>query len=111
MNAFVRPAEHVFIPIDEIDLSHTIRPYNAAVVAELAQSIRAIGLQTPLIPKALLGNLWGDSQIAAMLIQGGVEDLQVLCVKFCKWRSWVGWFRRLGRRWIFLCSLRSFMLR
>lgn len=48
MNAFVRPARHVFLPIDEIDLSRTIRPYNAAVVAELAQSIRAIGLQTPL---------------------------------------------------------------
>ena len=48
MNAFVRPAKHVFIPIDEIDLSHTIRPYNAAVVSELAQSVRAIGLQTPL---------------------------------------------------------------
>jgi ParB family transcriptional regulator, chromosome partitioning protein len=48
MNAFVRPARHVLLPIDEIDLSHTIRPYNAAVVAELAQSIRAIGLQTPL---------------------------------------------------------------
>jgi hypothetical protein len=48
MNAFVRPARHVFLPIDEIDVSHAIRPYNAAVVAELAQSIRAIGLQTPL---------------------------------------------------------------
>jgi ParB-like chromosome segregation protein Spo0J len=48
MNAFVRPAKHVFVSIDEIDLSHTIRPYNASVVAELAQSIRAIGLQTPL---------------------------------------------------------------
>ena len=48
MNAFVRPARHTFVAIDEIDLSHTIRPYNAAVVAELAQSIRAIGLQTPL---------------------------------------------------------------
>jgi hypothetical protein len=48
MNAFVRPARHVFLPIDEIDHSHTIRPYNATVVAELAQSIRAIGLQTPL---------------------------------------------------------------
>jgi ParB-like nuclease domain len=48
MNAFVRPAKHVFLPIDEIDLSDTIRPYNAAVVAEIAQSIRAIGLQTPL---------------------------------------------------------------
>jgi hypothetical protein len=48
MNAFVRPAKHVFLPIGEIDLSHAIRPYNAAVVAELAQSIRAIGLQTPL---------------------------------------------------------------
>jgi hypothetical protein len=48
MNAFVRPAKHVFLPIDEIDISHAIRPYNAAVVAELAQSIRAIGLQTPL---------------------------------------------------------------
>jgi hypothetical protein len=48
MNAFVRPAKHVFVSIDEIDLSHTIRPYNAAVVAELAQSIRSIGLQTPL---------------------------------------------------------------
>jgi ParB-like chromosome segregation protein Spo0J len=48
MNAFVRPAKHVFLPIDEIDLSHAIRPYNASVVAELAQSIRAIGLQTPL---------------------------------------------------------------
>jgi hypothetical protein len=48
MNAFVRPARHVFLPIDEIDLSHTIRPYNAAVVTELAQSIRTIGLQTPL---------------------------------------------------------------
>jgi ParB family transcriptional regulator, chromosome partitioning protein len=46
MNAVVRPAKHVFLPIDEIDLSHTIRPYNAAVVAELAQSIRAIGLQS-----------------------------------------------------------------
>ena len=31
MNAFVRPAKHVFIPIDEIDLSHTIRPHNAAI--------------------------------------------------------------------------------
>jgi ParB-like chromosome segregation protein Spo0J len=48
MNAFVRPAKHVFVAIDAIDLSHTIRPYNAAVVAELAQSIRTIGLQTPL---------------------------------------------------------------
>jgi ParB-like chromosome segregation protein Spo0J len=48
MNAFVRPAKHVFVSIDEIDLTHTIRPYNASVVAELAQSIRAIGLQTPL---------------------------------------------------------------
>jgi ParB-like chromosome segregation protein Spo0J len=48
MNAFVRTAKYVFLPIDEIDLSHAIRPYNAAVVAELAQSIRAIGLQTPL---------------------------------------------------------------
>jgi ParB-like chromosome segregation protein Spo0J len=48
MNAFVRPARHVFVPIDEIDLSHAIRPYNAAVVVELAQSIRAIGLQMPL---------------------------------------------------------------
>jgi ParB-like chromosome segregation protein Spo0J len=48
MNAFVRPARHVFLPIDAIDLSHAIRPYNASVVAELAQSIRAIGLQTPL---------------------------------------------------------------
>jgi ParB-like chromosome segregation protein Spo0J len=48
MSAFVRPAKHVFLPLDEIDLSHTIRPYNAAVVGELAQSIRAIGLQTPL---------------------------------------------------------------
>jgi ParB-like chromosome segregation protein Spo0J len=47
MNAFVRPAKHTFVAIDEIDLSQTIRPYNA-VVAELAQSIRAIGLQTPL---------------------------------------------------------------
>ena len=53
MNAFVRPAKHVFIPIDEIDLSHTIRPYNAAVVSELAQSIRAIGLQTPLTSFAM----------------------------------------------------------
>jgi hypothetical protein len=48
MIAFVRPAEHTFVAIDEIDLSHTIRPYNASVVGELAQSIRAIGLQTPL---------------------------------------------------------------
>jgi hypothetical protein len=48
MNAFVRPARHVFLPIGEIDLTHTIHPYNAAVVAEIAQSIRAIGLQTPL---------------------------------------------------------------
>jgi ParB-like chromosome segregation protein Spo0J len=48
MNAFVRPAKHTFVAIGEIDLSHTIRPYNASVVAELAQSIRAIGLQTPL---------------------------------------------------------------
>jgi ParB-like chromosome segregation protein Spo0J len=48
MNAFIRPAKHVFLPIDEIDLTHTIRPYNAAIVAELAQSVRAIGLQTPL---------------------------------------------------------------
>jgi hypothetical protein len=45
MNAFVRPAKHTFVAIDEIDHSHTIRPYNATVVAELAQSIRAIGLQ------------------------------------------------------------------
>jgi len=48
MNAYVRPAKHTFVAIDEIDLSHTIRPYNASVVGELAQSIRAIGLQTPL---------------------------------------------------------------
>jgi ParB-like chromosome segregation protein Spo0J len=48
LNAFVRPAKHAFVAIDEIDPSHTIRPYNATKVAELAQSIRAIGLQTPL---------------------------------------------------------------
>ena len=48
MNAYVRPARHVFVPLEEIDLSQTIRSYNATVVSELAQSIRAIGLQTPL---------------------------------------------------------------
>jgi ParB family chromosome partitioning protein len=48
MNAFVRPARHIFLPIDEIDLSQTVRPHNAAVVAELARSIQTIGLQTPL---------------------------------------------------------------
>jgi ParB-like chromosome segregation protein Spo0J len=48
MNAFVRPARHVFVPLDEIDISHAIRPYNATVVGELARSIREIGLQTPL---------------------------------------------------------------
>jgi ParB-like chromosome segregation protein Spo0J len=48
MNAFVRPAKHVFLPLDEIDISHAIRPYNATVVGELARSIREIGLQTPL---------------------------------------------------------------
>jgi ParB-like chromosome segregation protein Spo0J len=48
MNAFVRPAKHVLLRIGEIDLSQTICPYNAAVVADLAQSIRTIGLQTPL---------------------------------------------------------------
>jgi len=48
MNAFVRPAKHAFVAIDEIDVSHAIRPYNATIVAELAKSIRAIGLQTPL---------------------------------------------------------------
>jgi hypothetical protein len=47
-NAFVRPAKHVFLPLDEIDISQAIRPYNATVVAELARSIREIGLQTPL---------------------------------------------------------------
>jgi ParB-like chromosome segregation protein Spo0J len=46
--AFVRPAKHMFVAIDEIDHNHAIRPYNATVVAELAQSIRALGLQTPL---------------------------------------------------------------
>jgi ParB-like chromosome segregation protein Spo0J len=48
MNAFVRPAKHVFLALDEIDISHAIRPYNATVVGELALSIREIGLQTPL---------------------------------------------------------------
>jgi hypothetical protein len=48
MNAFVRRATHVFVPISEIDLAQTTRPYNATVVVELVQSIRAIGLQTPL---------------------------------------------------------------
>ena len=33
MNTFVRPARHTHVAIDEIDLTHTIRPYNAAVVA------------------------------------------------------------------------------
>jgi hypothetical protein len=48
MNAFVRPAKHAFLPLDEIDVSQAIRPYNATVVGELARSIREIGLQTPL---------------------------------------------------------------
>jgi ParB-like nuclease domain len=48
MNAFARHAKHVFLPLDEIDISHAIRPYNATVVGEIARSIREIGLQTPL---------------------------------------------------------------
>jgi ParB-like chromosome segregation protein Spo0J len=48
MNAIIRPARHVFLPLDEIDITHAIRPYNATVVGELARSIREIGLQTPL---------------------------------------------------------------
>jgi ParB-like chromosome segregation protein Spo0J len=48
MNAVIRAARHVFLPLDEIDISHAIRPYNATVVGELARSIREIGLQTPL---------------------------------------------------------------
>ena len=48
MNAFVRAAKHALIPIADIDITQTTRPYNATVVAALAQSIRAIGLQTPL---------------------------------------------------------------
>ena len=84
MNAFVRPAKHVFIPIDEIDLSHTIRPYNAAVVSELAQSIRAIGLQTPLTCIVRHGQhvlVSGRNRLEALRIIG-CEEAPVRIVDF-----------------------------
>jgi hypothetical protein len=84
MNAFVRPARHVFLPIDEIDLSHTIRPYNAAVVGELAQSIRAIGLQTPLTCVIRDGRhilVAGRNRLEALRLVG-VEQAPVRIVDF-----------------------------
>ena len=84
MNAFVRPARHVFLPIDEIDLSHTIRPYNAAVAAELAQSIRAIGLQTPLTCTVRDGKhilVAGRNRLEALRVIG-CEQAPVRVVEF-----------------------------
>jgi hypothetical protein len=76
VNAFVRPARHTFVAIDEIDLSHTIRPYNASVVGELAQSIRAIGLQTPLTCIVRDGQhvlVSGRNRLEALRIIGAAE--------------------------------------
>ena len=84
MNAYVRPARHVFLPIDEIDLSHAIRPYNASVVAELAQSIRAIGLQTPLTCVIRDGRhilVAGRNRLEALCIIGA-EQASVRIVDF-----------------------------
>lgn len=44
----IRPARHVWLTFDQIDLPENGRPYNAADVTALANSIRAIGLQSPL---------------------------------------------------------------
>ena len=38
------------------------------------------------------------------------KDLEIVCVKFCKGgQAWLGY--AAWRKWVFLCSLRSFMLR
>jgi ParB-like chromosome segregation protein Spo0J len=84
MNAFVRPDLHVFLPIDEIDLTHTIRPYNAAVVGELAQSIRTIGLQTPLTCVIRDGRhilVAGRNRLEALRLVGA-EEAPVRIVEF-----------------------------
>ena len=84
MNAFVRPAKHTFVAIDEIDLSHTIRPYNASVVGELAQSIRAIGLQTPLTCVVRDGRhilVAGRNRLEALRLVGA-EEAPVRVVDF-----------------------------
>jgi hypothetical protein len=47
MNAIVRPSRSAWLTFDEIDLPDG-RPYNAAEVVALANSIRQIGLLTPL---------------------------------------------------------------
>ena len=43
--------------------------------------------------------------------RGARDGVEVVCVKFCKWRSWCGWGYAAFRSWVFLCSLKSFMLR
>jgi hypothetical protein len=47
-----------------------------------------------------------DDQIGRYLSQTGDCVRQVL-----QRRSWIGWAYAAWRRWVFLCSLRSFMLR
>jgi hypothetical protein len=44
----VRSARYDWLPLDEIDIPETARPYNATDVASLKNSIAAIGLQTPI---------------------------------------------------------------
>jgi ParB-like chromosome segregation protein Spo0J len=48
MNAFVRAAKDVFVPLDEIDIPESARPYNATEVVALKGSIATLGLQVPL---------------------------------------------------------------
>jgi ParB-like chromosome segregation protein Spo0J len=48
MSAFVRPAKHVFVPLDEIDIPESARAYNATEVVALKGSIATLGLQVPL---------------------------------------------------------------
>ena len=48
MGEIVRPSHSAWLSFDEIDISDNARPYNATDVVTLANSIRAIGLLTPL---------------------------------------------------------------
>jgi hypothetical protein len=91
MNAFVRPAHHVFAPIDEIEVPAPLLAYDAARTVELAKAIRSGKTIDPLAVVKKRGRyilVEGKDELAALrLVDAETAPVRLVADITLTWRQ------------------------
>ena len=90
-----------------------LRPSILSAILELAKEFGVPAVRAPLEPQSILARIEGArSELASSALAplARIQRARVLCVQFCKGGHGLAGLC-VWRRLVFLCSLRSFMLR